>query len=166
MRSALWQLRNKRNLIGVEIGVFLGNYALTYLEKLDIKKLFLIDPYIKYENYGRYEPKILREAEEIAHAKLSIYKDKIEWVKVKSAEASKLFDDESLDFVYIDGNHEYQAVLEDITLYYPKVKKSGMISGHDYRPNLENYVSDAINEFCKKNHLQLHIISYDWWVWK
>lgn len=166
MRPALYQLRNKHDLIGAEIGVFHGNYALIYLEKLDIKKIFLIDPYVEYENYDKYRPRVLKEAEETAHAKLSIYKDKIEWVKAKSAEASMLFDDESLDFVYIDGNHEYQAVLEDITLYYPKVKKGGMISGHDYKPTVKNEIFDATQEFCKENNLQLHIISYDWWIWK
>ena len=38
---------------------------------------------------------------------------------------------EKLDFVYIDGNHAYEYVKKDIGLYYPKLKKGGVIGGHD-----------------------------------
>lgn len=47
-------------------------------------------------------------------------------------EAVKDFDDESVDFVYIDGNHEFKYVAEDICEWSKKVKKGGVISGHDY----------------------------------
>ena len=168
MRPALEQLRNKRGLIGAEIGVYQGNYALIYLKDLDIKEVFLIDPYIKYENYERYASVTLTEAEKIAHASLSIYEKKIKWIKMKSAEAAELFDDESLDFVYIDGNHECQPVLQDVTLYYPKVKTGGLVSGHDFRLEAKNHVFSAIKEFCEKHDLkyQVDVQSTDWWIWK
>jgi hypothetical protein len=48
---------------------------------------------------------------------------------------SELFEDNSLDFVYIDANHTYEGVKEDIKYWYPKVKPGGLLLGHDYLPN-------------------------------
>ena len=48
-----------------------------------------------------------------------------------SHEASSFFENETLDFVFIDGDHSYQGVLSDIQDYLPKIKKGGYISGHD-----------------------------------
>ena len=56
-------------------------------------------------------------------------------LKITSKEASRKFKDESLDFVFIDASHEYEDVLEDIKLWYPKVKKEGILAGHDCYPN-------------------------------
>ncbi|GAI15065.1 unnamed protein product [marine sediment metagenome] len=72
----------------------------------------------------------------------------------------------SLDFVYIDGSHTYESVAEDIILYYPKLKKGGLLSGHDYRKHTKGVII-AVNEFCKKNALDLHREGkLDWWAWK
>lgn len=43
-----------------------------------------------------------------------------------------VFEDNSLDFVYIDGNHAYDWVKQDIQLWWPKLKKNGLLMGHDY----------------------------------
>lgn len=166
MRAALEQLRNKSNLIGAEIGVYYGDNALDYLGNLDIKKIYLIDPYTIHPLPHCYNEQRMKESEKEARAKLDIYKDKIEWVRTKSAEAASLFDDESLDFVYIDGDHSYKFIHEDMTLYYPKVKKDGLFSGHDYRGYAPGVIA-AVNEFCKKNFLDLHRGGQmDWWIWK
>ena len=47
-------------------------------------------------------------------------------------EAVKDFKDNSIDFVYIDGNHTYDYVTQDITEWSKKVRKGGIVSGHDY----------------------------------
>ena len=44
----------------------------------------------------------------------------------------KKFPDESIDFLFIDADHSYEAVKKDLELWYPKVKHGGVISGHDY----------------------------------
>ena len=48
-----------------------------------------------------------------------------------STEASKLYKDNSLDFVFIDGDHSYEAVTKDINHWLPKLKKTGLIAGQD-----------------------------------
>jgi predicted O-methyltransferase YrrM len=67
-------------------------------------------------------------------------------IKKKSSEAHLLFEDESLDFVYIDANHTYESVKEDITLWLPKVKKGCYIGGHDYKQRKYYGVEKAVLE--------------------
>ena len=79
------------------------------------------------------------------------YKD----LRMTSLQAVQQFADESLDFVFIDGSHEYQDIKDDINAWLPKVKRGGILAGHDYyfppqpiswkmgpsisSPELENY---------------------------
>jgi len=165
MRPALRQLKDRHNLVGAEIGVFYGENALDFLKNLDIKKVYLIDPYFKLEG-----------VEKEAHERLELYKNKIEWVRLPSSKAINNFDNESLDFAYIDGEHNYKCVFEDIILYYPKVKKGGLFSGHDYDCRKETEVILAVNDFVKKHNLNLNTQKggnrqeasnrTDWWIWK
>ena len=61
------------------------------------------------------------------------------------------FEDNSIDAIYIDGDHSYEGVKSDLELYYPKVKKNGLILCDDYT-NFES-VKKAVDEFCKKNKI-------------
>ncbi len=71
-------------------------------------------------------------------------------MKMDSLYASKLFEDDSLDFVFIDGAHDYQSVKEDIKHWYPKVKEGGYIAGDDY---VWPDVNRAVNEFFDINRI-------------
>jgi hypothetical protein len=53
-------------------------------------------------------------------------------IKLPSVDAAKLYEDESLDFVFIDGAHDYDNVRKDIEAWLPKVKKGKMLTGHDW----------------------------------
>jgi len=53
-------------------------------------------------------------------------------VKMSSVQASSLYEDKSIDFVFIDACHEYECVKEDIVHWLPKIKSGGLIAGHDY----------------------------------
>jgi hypothetical protein len=59
-------------------------------------------------------------------------KDYINTIKMNSHDAYTLFDDNSIDFLFMDGEHSYEAVRKDLKLWYPKIKNSGIIAGHDY----------------------------------
>jgi predicted O-methyltransferase YrrM len=66
-------------------------------------------------------------------------------IRKTSIEAVQQFEDESLDFIYIDGNHKLQYAVQDIMEWYPKIRKGGVMSGHDYiNPDRAAGVKDTI----------------------
>lgn len=77
--------------------------------------------------------------------------DIINPIRKRSHDAASLYKNRSLDFIFIDASHEYKDVLLDLQLFYPKLKKGGIIAGHDY----VNFggVKQAVNEFFKCNNL-------------
>lgn len=68
-------------------------------------------------------------------------------IEKDSVEASSLYADKSLDFVFIDAEHKYEFVIKDILSWLPKVKNGGVIAGHDYG---WDGVTKAINEVFGK----------------
>jgi|ETNvirenome_6_85_1030632.scaffolds.fasta_scaffold08475_2 hypothetical protein len=66
------------------------------------------------------------------------------------------FDDRHMDFVYIDGDHSYEAVKQDIADWWPKIKQGGILAGHDYNDTNQGTI-DAVNEFAEQNSLNLKI---------
>lgn len=150
------------NLVGVEIGVWKGEHAKSLLKSLNIKKLFLIDPYIIDKDYDGSDMnnEIIR-AKDKAEERL-IFFDNVNWIFEKSEDAVDSIPN-NLDFVYIDGNHSYKYVKKDIELYYKKIKKGGILGGHDITiPS----VAKAVCEFVAKNNLDINIRGNDWWVKK
>ena len=163
------QNSNNKYLTGVEIGVWRGTNAVSILNHINIKKLFLVDPYIINKEY---EPSWLPECTQsdisndfkIASNKLNSFKDKITFIISPSEEAVKDIPD-NLDFVYIDGNHSYDFVKKDIELFYPKVCIGGVFGGHDYSPKFLGVVR-AVDDFVYKHSLFLNREKIDWWVVK
>lgn len=148
---------NHRSLLnGIEIGVRKGmnaKYMLKVLKKL--KTLYLIDPYI---GSGTLKDK------EYAIDNLKKYSDRIHWIFCASEQAVNLIP-EHLDFVYIDGNHDYDFVLKDIMLYYPKIRTGGILGGHDYSI-VHTDVVRAVDYFVSNNDLKLFCKRNDWWMVK
>ena len=52
-------------------------------------------------------------------------------IRMSSVEAASLYEDNTLDFVFIDGAHDYDSVMADVAAWFPKVKSGGVIAGHD-----------------------------------
>ena len=71
-------------------------------------------------------------------------------VRMTSLEASKLYDDESLDVVFLDASHKYEDIKDDMIAWYPKVKKGGIFAGHDY-PSWTQVVRAVEEFFPSKN---------------
>ena len=84
-------------------------------------------------------------------------------IKLPSVQAADKFAEESLDFVFIDANHSYEAVKEDIEAWTPKVKPGGIVSGHDYYLTRHgNYgVIEAVNEYVDKHGYVLQFTRWD-----
>ena len=99
-------------------------------------------------------PKIFRENVEFFNLS-----DTIKQIIKTSEEASKLFEDNYFDFIFIDGNHYYEYIIQDFELWYPKLKKGRIISGHDYLT-----CHDAVNYLIEKYSLNINIENDIWWV--
>lgn len=118
----------------VEIGSYAGESAVIFVQSGKIEKLYCVDPW--QENYDPEDEASLSKMERVEEAfdeRIVPYSKSIVKMKTTSFEASVKFKNETLDFVYIDGNHSYDFVLQDITLWYPKLKKDGILAGHDRR---------------------------------
>jgi len=144
-------------LTGVEIGVQYGKNAKNILDNLPVKKLYLIDPYLKNGNNG-----IDEHTKVDTINRLVKHKSKITWIFKKSSNAHCEIR-EKVDFIYIDGNHEYSFVKEDMENYYPLLKRGGILCGHDVG---HKGVSVALQEFVRENDLLFRIIYPDWIIFK
>ena len=156
------QRNYEKPLIGAEIGVLHGNNAKSIIETLNIKKLYLIDPYKPYQDRIFRDP---REAYRIAYQNLSKYQNRITWILKESEKAINDIPDD-LDFVYIHGNHNYEYIKKEIELYFEKVKDGGVLGGNGYTIDFINDVVKAVNEFVRKHDLFLYRDQSDWWVIK
>lgn len=117
---------------GAEIGVFGGEYSERLIENNPGVKHYCIDPYLIYKGlpgYGRQRTMSNAEAE--AHERLAKYPN-VTFIKKFSMDAVKDFANNSLDYVYIDGNHDFQNVTNDMVEWQKKVRPGGIVSGHDF----------------------------------
>jgi len=154
---------NRKGLLGVEIGVQRGRNAYNMLRLLDMRMLWLVDPYIWYKGSTESKSDSPRIWYNIAKRKLRHHHCK--FLIYHSNVVNHYFRDDTLDFVYIDGNHNYGYVKEDIELYYPKLKVGGILGGHDYTASFPG-VARAVHEFADKKGLKIYGHGIDWWVVK
>lgn len=119
--------------VGAEIGVERGYYSKILLEQNPEFHLFSIDAWTAYKSYRDHmiqaDMDVLYQE---AKNNLSMYSGRNTIVKAFSVEAAKDFGDETLDFVYLDANHEFTHVVNDLAAWEPKVKVGGIVAGHDY----------------------------------
>jgi len=148
-----------RPLNVAEIGVAYGHNALNIFKTLNVVMLYAIDPYVPYIEHGSLWD--TSNGKSIAAKKLDQFKDRVRFI-YQSSEAAAAIVPDGLDFVYIDGNHEYEQCLNDIHLYYPKVAADGVIAGHDFG-NVSPGVISAATRFSVEHNIQLMVQQPDWW---
>jgi hypothetical protein len=148
--------------VGVEVGTWKGNFAARILGIAKPRTLHLVDPWQFHpeEDYDAacyggkatggqaeidsiYQDVLARFSQEISDGVVVIH-------RMTSEEAVTGFDDNSLDWVYIDGDHHYNAVKADLELWYPKVRPGGLLTGDDLGTEKwwEDGVSRAVTEFA------------------
>jgi len=156
MRPSLEFVKQKmegKETLGAEIGVALGDNASEMLKSWDNVKLILCDSYwhsLEWETRTR--------------ERLVEFNDRITWYIQDSQEASRAIADNSLDFVYIDGDHSYRNCYMDIHLWWQKVKSGGVLCGHDFFEEIG--VMTAVSKFVLENQLLLNAKWHDWWIIK
>lgn len=159
-RDFLGSFLNEQGLTGtgVEVGVNKGENAKNILRHWHGSKLYLVDPWRKLDDYNdtvnkNFDPNTYSSVK-IRFAK---YGERVEIIKAMSHEAAKVVPND-LDFVYIDANHAYEYVKQDIELWYPKVKSGGILSGHDlFFPGYLG-ATNAVIELALAKQIQVHVI--------
>ena len=133
LRQLVGKLPDRHDMIGAEIGSYIGESAEIFAQSGKFKKFYCIDPW-----KAGYDPSDIAsnrgcfdEVEATFDARAAKYPI-IEKVKMTSSQAAARFSRSYLDFVYIDGNHTYCAVKADLRAFIPKVKPGGFVGGHDY----------------------------------
>lgn len=149
-------------ITAVEIGVAKGENALNILTELNIKKIFLIDPYCSYVQNGR----LVCKEDDLKNVQTKILSNYPQAVLIRKYSHDAVTDiNAHLDFVYIDGNHDYPFVKRDLELYFPLVREGGLIAGHDYTASFRGIIK-ATNEFAKEKEIRLYYSPPDWWFFK
>ena len=151
--------------VGAEIGVLSGGYAKVLCEAISHLKYYGIAPWydgknVKHPYWGKYE---------LAMKNLAPYDATL--IKKYSLDAVGDFKDNSLDFVYIDGDHVFDSVVMDIFAWIKKVKKGGIVAGHDYVSRGKVGVIPAVNSYVQAHELDLHLTTepaetISWWFVK
>lgn len=153
---------------GVEVGVERGDNAVDILRALPVDLLSLVDiwrPFIQ-EGAGVWNTEI---CEANYHHVMKRFADDIgvtvEVLRMSSLEAAARFK-QDLDFVYIDACHQYEYVVQDIQAWLPKIRRGGLLCGHDYTEVFWPGVVRAVNEFfpAAQHGHSGNDNADDWWV--
>jgi hypothetical protein len=180
MRASFeFALKNFKINSAVEVGVYEGENAESMLRQA-VGFLHLVDPYKAHVNNGidtdRPTYPVTQEdmdrARALALRRLSPYAGRFRLLEKASVEASQDFENDSIDFIYVDSIHSYEQVKKDIETWFPKVRPGGILGGHDYamgsHPWEVGYVGlmRAVDEFAREKGLRLYAVGADWWVVK
>lgn len=173
----------EKNSIGAEIGVWEGNSSRKFIKR-GLKKFYMVDPWsVKgYEEpiakndktfnvkefYDRYSKMVgSKDEKDFESYYEKTYKKiikefshfpEVEIVRKKSTDFFNLFEGEKLDWVYIDGDHSYTGVMNDLENCLKVMKPSGIILGDDYKWNSggKDGVKKAVDAFSNKYNFKIH----------
>ncbi len=177
-RRKLYELFNELGYtLGCEVGLEKGKNAQEMFECIPNLKLYGVDPYKHHPQYSYAAVAYTRNWDEyyLEGVKQQAYKRmqgrNAVIIEKFSEEAVKDIPDNSLDFVYIDSDHSYDFVMQDIIIWGRKVRKGGIISGHDYfydsnKEGRRAKVTQAINDYTNVHHIEFYITNEDHYVKK
>ena len=144
----------------VEVGAWLGKSAsFMGVEILNSGKNIKFDVVDTWKGSSQVQLKYADEHDVYAEFLKNVEGLPVHPVRLPSVEAAKLYKDWSLYFVFIDASHDYDNVKADINAWLPKIKKGGIIAGHDYSDN-RGGVKQAVQE-CFDNY---EVIKSSWRV--
>lgn len=150
-----------------EVGIGYGTHAKYILKTTNIDKLYLIDPTKYYPNDG-FANDIMstvpvspgnnfNELYDLIKNYLDEYREKYTWFRTESLSiTNEQIEDGSLDCIFVDGDHTYEAVLADLKFWWKKLRVGGKLLGDDY---CMESVKRAVDEFATRNGLRYDLLS-------
>jgi hypothetical protein len=147
----------------VEVGIGYGFHAKEILDNTSVEKLYLVDPMCYYPNdgfvddvysYGGFEKLVAN-----IKTHLSEHDDRYTWFRTPSLEVTQHeIPDESVDAIFIDGDHSYEAVSKDLPFWWKKLKTGGWLLGDDYDSCFPE-TKKAVDDFASSNNLKIEFLS-------
>jgi len=147
--------------VGAEIGVWQGAFAKKIYETVKPRLFYLIDPWRFIETYPDrwYGGKLAQsqlDMDTIYHDVVKYFStNNVKILRIYSNEMKKYINYDELDWVYIDGNHSYKYVLNDLMISYDLVKTGGIIAGDDYE--IGNDIQLAVTDFIQTNGINVEL---------
>jgi hypothetical protein len=163
--SAIIQENEYRNV--AEVGIGYGTHAKYILKNNDVDKLHLVDPMISYDNdtfsddISKCETRVpgakpFDELHDLIREELEPWSSKYVWHRMRSLEITDLqIPDGSLDCVFVDGDHSYEAVKQDLPFWWRKIRVGGQMLGDDYW--MED-VRRAVKEFAASSRIKYDLL--------
>ena len=146
-----------------EVGIGYGFHARQILDNTEIENICLIDPMIFYPNdmfcvdvkrFGGFE-KLVKNIK----VHLRKHTDRYRWYRVPSLSiTNEQIPDGSLDLVFIDGDHSYEAVSKDLEFWWKKIRIGGMMLGDDYQ-SCHLGTTRAVDEFSERKEIPLTLLT-------
>jgi predicted O-methyltransferase YrrM len=156
--------QQQETIVGLEIGVASGWTMNHFLQNLSNLQLTGIDPYVGYMDGNIKIAQEMLDAQYLAaQDNISDFAPRGKILRGYSQDFVNSFEDKSLDYIFIDGDHSYEGALRDCELFFPKIKSNGIFAGHDWS---FDGVRKAINEFKDKNGSpNIRMVKEDVWYW-
>ena len=156
--------QQQETIVGLEIGVASGWTMNHFLQNLSNLQLTGIDPYVDYMDGNIKIAQEMLDAQYLAaQDNISDFAPRGKILRGYSQDFVNSFEDKSLDYIFIDGDHSYEGALRDCELFFPKIKSNGIFAGHDWS---FDGVRKAVNEFKDKNGSpNIRLVATDVWYW-
>ncbi len=156
------------NVRGIEVGVNLGVNSYMLLESCpNILELVGIDHYTAYQDWqGFIDQKTQDKVWDAFSENVKVLGSRFKLIKAKSVEGAKQLNDNAYNFIFIDADHSMRAVLQDLDSYWPKLRKGGIMAGHD--SNLFG-VNFAVTSWAKRKSIDpssIEIAGNNAWWWR
>lgn len=162
-RIALLEFCNTRfpQGIAVEIGMASGCFTKQILASWPtLGKLHCVDSWRHFDSDLHDACNLDAKTQEERYQQvMADFKDnpKVNIIRATSIYASQSFDDQSVDFIYLDANHSYTSVWHDLDAWWRVLKDGGLFSGHDYEEGdgQGHGVKKAVDEFARRRELKV-----------
>lgn len=164
-------IREKGYEVGLEVGVALGGHAECILRDTGLRVLYGVDPYANYKEYQgdamNHHQSKMDDLHEMVTSRLAYYGDRFRLIRKYSVDASREFKDDTLDFVYLDGNHTGEFVSADLHAWYDKIRPGGVMSGHDYNHPAFPDLTKVVDMFFANRGMKVRNLgNHNWCVYK
>ena len=154
-------------LVGAEVGVWYGTTAEKLLKARPKLFLYMVDRWCTTELW----PRGLEDETYLKHWRWMVEAEqrtqfagfRRDIMHMDSAAAAAKIEGASLDFVFVDADHSYEAVRADIQIWWPKIKPGGLLSGHDYDHPYFPGVRQAVDEAVAEHGWALELSGH--WTW-